>query len=334
MLGTGNKYAKVAGSTRRSADLPLLIGVNLAGAEFAAIAKKWRWPTVENAKYYLAKGFSVFRVPFLWERLQPLMDAPLYVEALKGLDEIVLTVVGAGATLILDAHNYGRRDGQIIGAAGGGPTVSSFASFWARMAERYGSHRRVWYGLMNEPYDQDAKINLDAQNAACAAIRSRGGLGKVLFSGIAWTGAHSWVASGNATVMLGARDPLENFAMDMHQYLDPGYGGSGPIALPGAGIEVLLPALKWARENKRKVFIGETNSGPSSASLKELSSMIDVMNTNSDVFLGVTYWAGGGTWGTLNEMTTDPTDLASPIDKPQTKLLMSFLMKHGRFSAI
>lgn len=297
------------------------LGVNLAGAEFAMIGGRWNWPSLDNLHYYLAKGFNVFRVPFKWNRLQTQVMAPLDSDALSGLDQIVAAATAAKAVVLLDAHDYGRRDQQIIADAGSPVTAAMFADFWGRMAARYRPNPLVWYNLMNEPHDQSAIANIQAQNAACAAIRAAGARSKVLFSGTAWTGAHSWMTTTNATATLEMVDPLNNFAFDAHQYLDRGYGGGTLNAIPGVGAHILQAITNWARANQRQVFIGEFASGPTPPSLKELNDLLHFMVSNKDVFIGGTYFAGGGTWGN-NMGSADPV---GGVDKPQTLLLQRYL---------
>lgn len=299
------------------------LGINLAGAEFKAIGGRWSWPSMDNANYYLSLGVSIFRLPFLWERLQPEVLKSLDERAMSGLDQYVQLLTAAGATVVLDAHNYGRRDGSPIGETDPRVTTEHFADFWAKLAERYGRSELVWFGLMNEPHDQDPNQNLKAQNRACASIRSSGGIGKVLFSGTAWTGAHSWITSGNSRVMEGAHDSAGNYAYDMHQYLDRGFGGSNVMAVEGAGATVLLPAHAWAKRRNVQIFIGEFSTGDSPESLIELTAMLDFIVANPDVFIGATYWAGGGGWGP-NRQTTDPYPRGTTEMKSQLKLLLSY----------
>jgi len=43
-----------------------------------------------------------------------------------------------------------------------------------------------------------------------------------------WTGAHSWITGGsasNAAAFQNFRDPAGNYAIEMHQYLDPDSSG-------------------------------------------------------------------------------------------------------------
>jgi endoglucanase len=302
-----------------------LIGVNLAGAEFGMIGGRWKWPHQKNMDYYLSLGVKVFRVPFKWNRLQPDIAKPLEPASLEGLDRIVERATGAGAVVLLDMHDYGRRDKIVIGDGTSAATLEAYALFWGELAQRYGKSSLVWYGLMNEPHDQDPILNLNTQNAACAEIRRRGATGTVLFSGIAWTGAHSWTKTSNGTVMLQAVDPADNYGFDMHQYLDKGFGGSNPIATEGIGKRILSSAVDWATQHRKRIFIGEFATGRSEASLRELRDLLDVMMARPDIFLGATYWAGGGVWGNTNQQTLDPPRDSPDIMSEQLKLLLPYV---------
>ena len=52
----------------------------------------------------------------------------------------------------------------------------------------------------------------------------------ILVPGNAWSGGHSWnenwYGTPNAVAMLNVVDPLDNYAYEIHQYLDPSTGGS------------------------------------------------------------------------------------------------------------
>lgn len=295
------------------------LGVNIAGAEFDAKNGRWVWPSTSNIQYYIDKGFNIFRFPFRWERLQPTLSAALDETAMAGLDTLVQFTTSRGAITVLDAHNFGRREGAIIGADPNLP-IAAFADFWGQMAARYRANDQVWFNLMNEPYNVDITNTLQMQNAACAAIRRNGARSKVLFSGISYSGAHSWLSSGNGRVFIDAHDPAGNFAFDMHQYLDSHYGGSSPDAVPGIGRSILESAYEWAKRNDLNIFLGEFATGPSPASVSELKDLLEFMICRQDVFIGGTYWAGGGVWG-KNIMSADPVD----GDKPQTLLLQHYL---------
>jgi endoglucanase len=298
------------------------LGVNLAGAEFGKIGGRWKWPQTANLQYYLGKGFNIFRIPFKWDRLQPTLGGPLDETAMQGLDELVRVATTAGAIAVLDSHDYGRRCGVVIGTPGSDISITAFADYWGRIAQRYRGNGLVWYNLMNEPNNQDPATNVAAQNAACAAIRRAGATSKVLFSGTAWSGAKSWVATGNAKVMLMARDPANNFAFDVHQYLGKGHLGKKSLdQLPGIGSRVLEVVTDWARANDRKLFLGEFAVDQQPQSMAEVRGMLDFMAAHADVFVGATYFAGGGTWG-RNPNSLDPID---GVDKPQMDMLRQYM---------
>lgn len=297
------------------------VGVNLAGAEFKMIGGKWHWPNQTNASYYLKKGFNIFRVPFIWNRLQPKLDGPLDEVAVLGLDQLVRFITSTGAVIVLDAHNYGRRDGVEIGKLGSPVSPAAFADFWRRVARRYRSNDLVWYNLMNEPHDQDAMLNLQVQNAACAAIRRAGARSKVLFSGTGWSGARSWASSSNGKLMLDAKDAGNNFAFDVHQYLGRAHIGRELNKAPGIGQRIMSLVYDWAREHKKHMFLGEFSISKDPLSMAEVEAMMKYMFERPDVFVGATYFAGGGTWG-RNPASSDPID---GVDKPHTEMMRKYL---------
>jgi endoglucanase len=317
--GLSGSHSALAAVRPRAGKLRL--GVNLAGAEFRLVGGRWKWPHTANLQYYLGKGFNIFRIPFKWDRLQPTLGGSLDETAMQGLDELVRLATSAGAIAVLDSHDYGRRGGVVIGTLGSDISIAAFADFWGRIARRYRGNGLVWYNLMNEPNNQDGATNVVAQNQACAAIRRAGATSKVLFSGTAWSGAKSWVATGNAKVMLMARDPANNFAFDVHQYLGKGHLSKSLDQLPGIGGRVLAAVTDWARVNDRKLFLGEFAIDRDPHSMAEVRGMVDFMAARTDVFVGATYFAGGGTWG-RNPNSLDPLDGA---DKPQMDMLRQYL---------
>jgi endoglucanase len=285
------------------------------------IGGRWKWPRISNVDYYLSNGFNIFRIPFKWDRLQLELGGMLDEEAMVGLDEIVRTITAPGAVAMLDSHDYGRRANVEIGISGSPVSAAAFADFWGRLAGRYRRNPLVWYNLMNEPHDQDAMLNLAVQNAACASIRRAGARSKVLFSGIGWTDAGTWVKRGNASVMLRAVDPANNYGFDVHQYLGKANLGKPLEAFPGIGGRVLAEVYNWGKVNKKKVLLGEFSINKEPQSMHEAELMLQYMAERTDVFIGATYFAGGGTWG-RNPNSADPID---GVEKPQTKMLKRYL---------
>ena len=90
-----------------------MIGVNLAGAEFAT---NFVYPNHAEIDYYAGKGLEVVRIPFSWERLQPTQNGDFDPAQLALLSEAVSYASARGLQVVLDVHNYGRGFGAAIGS--------------------------------------------------------------------------------------------------------------------------------------------------------------------------------------------------------------------------
>jgi endoglucanase len=316
-----------------------LTGVNLAGADFGegnlpgTYEEDYIYPSAADVDPFLARGANVFRVPFRWERLQPVANGELDVVELARLDGLVSYITSRGATVVLDPHNYARYFGQVVGVD---IPASALGDFWGRLAAIYRKNRRVIFGLMNEPNTMPTEVWLDAANVAIAAIRSAHAYNLVLVPGNAWTGARqwddSWYGTPNAVVMTGVVDPAHNFAFDVHQYFDsdasgtygvPAYEGA-PSSCESMIVGTLRVALftAWLRATGNKGFVGELGVPPSDATcLAALDDFLATLDENSDVFLGWTYWAAGPWWGDY-PLSVQPNDDGS--DKPQMAVLAPY----------
>lgn len=312
----------------------VLAGVNLAGLEFTPRAvpgqlnRHYAAPSRAAVRYYAREGFDFIRLPFRWERAQPTLGGPLNSEYVGHIDDVVAAAREVGMTVMISAHQYGRRrenrQGHIIGESA---VVRSehFADFWRRMAQRFGQARNVMFGLTNEPHDQDMRVLVDTQNMAIAAIRGAGADQLVLASGNAWSGAHSWVRSGNAAAMLDIVDPGDNLAFDVHQYLDSDSSGRSGACIPGAGARRLRPFTAWAQTHGKRGLLGEIGVGRNEACRGELVSALRHTQANADVWLGWAYWAGGPWWGEDYEFSIEPQALDEGPPRPQLEYLRPFL---------
>jgi aryl-phospho-beta-D-glucosidase BglC (GH1 family) len=322
----------------------LLIGVNLAGAEFAppyntdgqrdmshpnpgVFDTNYTYPTHAEIDYYAAKGMSVIRLPFLWERIQPAQNQPLDAAELGRLDDVVSYTTGKGLKIEIELHDYGYGFGGLIGAQ---TPNSSFADVWGKLAGHFKSNSEVIFGLMNEPHTQSATDWLASANAAIAAIRSAGAMQEILVPGTGWDGGWSWTLpdTNNATVIgPGVVDPGHNFAFEVHQYLDSDSSGTHPgVVSPTIGVERLTAITQWARDNHQRLFLGEVGVDQQAISLQALDNMLTYIKQHTDVWSGVTYWAGGPWWGNYM-FSIEPQNVNNPSnygDKPQ----MGILEKH------
>lgn len=326
--------AAPASAAARAPREGLLLGVNIAGLEFKPGAIPGRLDTDYTAprpadiSYFAGLGFRVIRLPFLWERLQPEFGGGFNADYFGLIERVARNARESGMRIVLEPHQYGRRRvGRTNFIIGETPNVSShhFALFWREFSTRFREAPHVIFGLQNEPHDQNMDVLVSVQNGAIAAIRQAGCRNLVLASGNAWSGAHSWRSSGNASAMLRIHDPANALAFDVHQYLDRDSSGTNNACTPNAGSRRLEPFTQWARANRRRGFLGEFAAGRNDACSRELAALLDHLQANRDVWLGGAYWAGGPWWGEDYEFNVTPRDLARPIARPQTTILQRYL---------
>jgi endoglucanase len=321
--------------TAASSDAPakLLRGLALAGAEFGQLVpgqfgRDYIYPTPDDFKYCANLGFNVVRLPFKWDRLQPDLNKPFDEEEWGHLSGALQNAKDARLSVILDPHNYAHRrvrdDDYTVDHLIGSKRVptAAFTSFWQDLAQRTKNEPHVIFGMMNEPADIAPDVWLEIANQTLAAIRASGASQLVLVPGVAYTGAHSWYAAGN-TAMNALHDPGNNFAIEVHQYLDSDSSGrSGQSVSETIGRERLQDFQTWARDNKLQAFLGEFGCGRDAKSLKALNAMVREVESKPDVWIGWTAWAAGPWWP-----DDDPLRLSKNSKgevPPQTKLLSGF----------
>ena len=305
-------------------------GVSLAGADFGEnnlpgiYNTHYTYPTHGEVDYFTGKGMNTFRVPFRWERLQQTQFAAFDAAEAARLDDVVNYATGRGASVLLDPHNYARYFGGIVGQSS--VPSSAFADFWTKLANRYKSNPKVIFTLMNEPNTMPTELWRDDANAAIAAIRATGATNLILVPGNAWTGASSWLqnwyGTPNGTVMLTINDPLNNYAFEVHQYLDGDSSGSSETCVSAtAGAERLAVFTNWLRQNNRRGFLGEFAGGRNSLCYTALDNMLNYVDANNDVWIGWTYWAAGPWWSEYI-FTLEPTNCPlNCTDRPQMAIL-------------
>jgi endoglucanase len=301
-------------------------GVNLSGAEFGEsnlpgqYETDYIYPTPAEVDYFTGKGMNIFRLQFRWERLQHNAFAGFDTTELGRLDTIVNYITTQNAYVILDPHNYARYYGNIIGQ---GVEVTAFSDFWSRLAQHYKDNRQVFFGLMNEPNTMSTELWRDDANAAIAAIRAAGATNLILVPGNAWTGAHSWnqtwYGTANAVAMLGITDPGNNFAFELHQYLDGDSSGTSDQCVSTTiGSQRLVEVTDWLKTNNKRGFLGEFAGGRNQTCYAALDDLLNYVESNSDVWIGWAWWAAGPWW---NEyiFTLEPDDQGA--DRPQMAVL-------------
>jgi endoglucanase len=242
-------------------------------------------------------------------------------EEAKLLDDVVNYATGKGARVILDVHNYASFMRRPIGTAD--VPTDALADLWKRLAARYKNNGKVIFGLMNEPKGLATETWLEAANKSIAAIRSAGARNLILVPGNGWTGAHSWASRSygtpNAEAMARVVDPANNFAYEVHQYLDSNYSGTKPECRSATiGVEKLTAMTQWLRAHKRRALLGEFGAGKDATCLAALDGMLTYMAENADAWMGWTYWAAGP-WQPTYFTNLQPVD---GVDPPQLQVLL------------
>jgi len=307
-------------------------GVNIAGAEFGKpagmLGKDYIYPGHDSIDRWAGLGFNLIRVPLRWERLQPDLNGPLKDKELAELRRVVEHAQRRSVAVLLDPHNYGGRrlaeddwqSGHLIGSRE--LPISAFADFWRRLAAEFGKRHGILFGLMNEPAKLQPSDWLKSVDAAIAAIRAEGAGNLILVPGIAYTGAHSWLTSGN-TLMENVQDPARNFAIEVHQYLDRDSSGTHDEAVsPTIGSERIKGFVAWARQRRLRAVLGEFGASADTQSLAALQDLCQAMHATPDVWLGWAAWAAGAWWPKDYRFNLEPLQDGSL--RPQTRILSTF----------
>lgn len=303
-----------------SASPATMIGVNLAGAEFGKVpgqhGRDYGYPGAASFDYFKARGLTLIRLPFKWERIQPALMGPLDDAELKRLDATVALARERDMVLLLDLHNYGNYGKAALGTDA--LPNAALADVWKRLAEHFANERAVFaYGLMNEPVGAKERWPAAAQ-AAIDAIRTVDTHHTISVCGGGFSGAHAWK---RASAGFPLRDPASNLVYEAHQYFDrdhsgaykQGYDDSG--ACPTTGVQRLQPFIAWLQANHARGFLGEFGvPGDDPRWLEVLDHTLAELKANG---IGGTYWAAGPRWGPY-PLSVEPRD---GRDRPQMEVL-------------
>jgi aryl-phospho-beta-D-glucosidase BglC (GH1 family) len=307
------------------------LGVNLSGAESSAPSVNgpgrygfdYTYPSVTQLDYFQAKGLTLVRLPFSWERIEPdLGSAQLSQEEVARIGAFLDEAHIRGMKVVLDLHNYGRYFGEPIGSEA--VPIAAFADVWFKLASEFKDHPAVYgYGIMNEPHDMGgpdvwptaAQEAVDAIRAADADQADRKA---IIVSGDAWSGAWTW-KSANAD--LAVSDPADNVLYEAHQYFDRSgagvYAGSYDAegAYPGIAADRLKPFLEWLDEHDAKGFVGEIGvPGDDPRWLEVLDSAMALLKEHD---VPSTYWLAGP-WSKNDPLSVEPR---GGEDRPQLEVL-------------
>jgi aryl-phospho-beta-D-glucosidase BglC (GH1 family) len=300
--------------------------VNLSGAEYGKVdglhGRDYTWPSTKTLDYYNRKGIRLIRLPFKWERIQPVAMGPLADKELAFLDATIAACRERRMGLLIEPHNYCRYYGKLVG----GDEVSGEAlkDLWTKLAARYANEPAVVaYDLMNEPHGTKGTWSKTAQ-LAVDGVRASDMKKLILVPGDSWSGAHSWV---KANANLNITDPGNNFAYEAHQYFDRDNSGTykksyeEEKANPDVGVQRLEAYIAWLKERKARGFLGEFGVPRDDPRwIEVLDHFVAKLKAEG---IGGTYW-GGGSWFGENHLSMDAAK--DGTDRPQMAVMVKHLM--------
>ncbi|ESK89100.1 glycoside hydrolase family 5 protein [Moniliophthora roreri MCA 2997] len=300
-------------------------GVNESGAEFGnqnipgELGTDYTWPSPSSIDYFVGQGFNFFRVPFQLERLAPPATGitGAFDETYLGdLVETVNYITGKDAFVAIEPHNFLIYNGATL------TSTEDFQTLWSNLAAVFVDNDHVIFDLMNEPHDVPATDVAAMMQAGINGVRASGATSQlVLVEGTSWTGAWTWLTSGNAEAFTNLTDPNDNFAIEMHQYLDSDGSGTSEVCVSSTiGEERLADATQWLIDNHLRGFLGEIGAGSNPDCIAAVFGALCSI-AQSGTWIGLSWWAAGPWWpADYFQNIESPNGLAIPEILPQALL--------------
>lgn len=281
-------------------------GVNLAGAEFNASKLPGRlnfdfvYPGNADLEYFAQKGFRLIRLPITWERYQPTPYGELDATNLAQFQRVLRFAADNDMCLWLDLHNFGKYQG--LSLAKTADPSAKLQDFWQRIVTAAGDRQNfLALGLMNEPAALSRTSWFWIAQKAVLALRRAEVNNLMIVSGGTWSGVHSWFSGSatdpsNASLFAAFEDPLNNMALDVHQYADSNYSGTNVDCISPSRMDGFLSKIaSWATKNNKPLLMGEFGVAAQTGCLTVMASMLEQMQAAP--WRGWTYWAAGPWWG-------------------------------------
>jgi len=314
-------------------------GVNLQGGEYnptqpANYGTNYIYPNATELDYYQSKGLLLIRLPFRWERVQPLLYGPLDPAEIQRITTVVDLCNARGMKILLDVHNGGGRfipgnttNSFKIGTAE--VPKAAFADFWTKMANTFKTKPNIWgYGLMNEPVSMPASPNswFDSAQEAINGIRTTDLSTAIVVGGDSYSYAgHFGTAGSTSDVLKNLVDPSNNLIYEAHLYFDHDHSGfytgsySAEGAYPTKGVDWAKPFVDWCEANNKVGFFGEY--GVPNTDPRWLVVLDNFLRYIKDHNINGTYWSGG-LWTATDPVSIEPS---GGVDEAQMKVVQNYL---------
>ena len=317
---------------------PFVVGVNLSGLEMNSGKKPGKASTdyavikPTSLDYYAGKGIKLIRLPILWERLQPNIQAatPSYAPNaayLKYITDVLDHAATIGATVIVDIHNYGNYNAVKMGGTGA-VSAAQFQAAWTAIATALNNHVGLaGLDLMNEPNGfPTGDVWPALAQAGINGIRAVDKSDTIYVEGDAYASASGWATHSQTLNKL--VDPSGKLVFQAHAYGDRDGSGThfkwaDEVATGKVSVDTIAQRVdvfgQWCKTNHVRCMIGEIGVGNDNAAWNtELANGIAKMKV--DGLESMTYWAGGPWWGANYPMSVEPLNGA---DRSQLPTLVS-----------
>lgn len=302
--------------------------------------------TLAQYQRWVSKGIKLFRLGFLWERVQQSLSGPLDGPATAIITEQLDFAYQAGGKILLDVHNYMKYNGVLIGS---GPTQADLVDLWTKLATLWAAHPAVYgWGLMNEPNSGLSISTINTiEQAVINAIRTVDTAHPITVSGINAT----MVGSISTNEGLRLYDPANNLLVEAHGYPDAGYGGvvtdyaadtatynSSVVTQPQGvmGYTQVLPYAasffdQYLRQSNQKGIVGECGAAGNDdqrwMSQNWSYGLASMLSRGWPVFI---WSAGGGSTASQTYPFSVEPLLATPtVDRPQWQYMEPLVRAFG-----
>lgn len=307
-------------------------GVNYSGAEFGVAQpgtynRDYTFPLAAELDYFKAKGLTMVRFPFKWERVQVTMGGALDAAYLGRMKTFVQAAADRGMPVLLDMHNFGRRKVGSTTYVIGSPEVplSAVADVWKRLALEFKDYPNLWgYGIMNEPYNMLSTAPwVTIAQQIINGIRTVDKQTTIVVGGDSYSSAVRWkTVSDNLKTL---QDPVQNLLFEAHTYLD--HDGSGTYkysydeegATPATGVDRIRPFVDWLKENGKRGMLGEYGVPDNDA--RWLVALDNMLQYAKEHCVNGTYWSAGPWWGSYT-LAVEPR---GGVDRSQMTVLARHL---------
>lgn len=146
---------------------------------------------------------------------------------------------------------------------------------------------------------------LQNDQAAIDGIRSTGAKQLILAPGNGYTGGHAWNSSAatqgdepSANYLYKIMDPLNNTAIDIHEYLDIDFSGSHLQCVHSYPDELGF-LTSWLKQHGLKAMITELGGSYDPTCPKMLRQALKYMHNHPE-YIGWNAWAAGPLWGSYS----------------------------------